>query len=138
MDVRTINEKYAEIGADLIKTESSLRDLAISNAEVVFLSSEYKKKNGAKITHAECEKIADRYKWGIPADFTITVFEPNIEGFSDEQIRILLFHELLHIRIDTDGNGNESYGIYPHDLEDFKEIVDRFGTDWSRVDGITD
>ena len=138
MDVRTINEKYAKIGADLIKTEPSLRDLAISNAQVVFLSSEYKKKNGTKITHAECEKIADRYKWGIPADFTITVFEPNIEGFSDEQIRILLFHELLHIRIDTDGNGVESYGIYPHDLEDFKEIVDRFGTDWSKVDGITD
>lgn len=138
MDNRTINDKYAEIGAELIANEPSLRDIAISEAQIVYLSSEHKKKNGTKIIHAECEKIQDRYKWGIPADFTVTVFEPNIEGFSEEQIRILIFHELLHIRIDTDGEGRESYGIYPHDLEDFKEIIDRFGTDWSKVDGVTD
>ena len=134
MDNRTINDEYTEIGADLIMTEPSLSTIACSEAKIVFLSSTHKKRSGMKLIFAECEKISDRYKWGIPADFTITVFEPNVKGFTDEQIRILLFHELLHVKIETDSQGREIYGTYPHNLEDFKEIIDRFGTDWSKVD----
>lgn len=80
----------------------------------------------------QCEKIQDKYKWSIPCDFTITVFEPNVEGLTDEQIRILLFHELLHVGINRDGD-KESYFVNPHDLEDFKLIVDKYGTDWNIV-----
>lgn len=135
MDSRTINEHYAEIAADLIANEEALVDIANSQAQIIFLSSTHKKNGNGKIVHAECEKISDKYKWGIPCDFTITVFEPNIEGFTEEQIRILLFHELLHVKIEFKDDGTESYGTYPHDLEDFKLIIDRFGTDWSKVDG---
>lgn len=135
MDNRTINEQYAEIGADLIATEDALVDIANSQAQIIYLSSTHKKNGKGQIVHAECERISEKYKWGIPCDFTITVFEPNIEGFTEEQIRILLFHELLHVKIDFKDDGSESYGTYPHDLEDFKLIIDRFGTDWSKVDG---
>ena len=135
MDSRTINEHYAEIAADLIATEDSLVDIANSSATIIYLSSTHKKTGGGKVVKAECEKISEKYKWGIPCDFTITVFEPNIEGFTEEQIRILLFHELLHVKIEFNEDGSENYGTYPHDLEDFKEIIDRFGTDWSKVDG---
>ena len=76
--------------------------------------------------------IRKKYKWGIPCDFTITVFEPNVEGMTDEQMRILIFHELLHVGITFNSDGTESYFIVPHDLEDFKLIVDRYGTDWSK------
>jgi len=135
MDSRTINEQYAEIGADLIATEDALVDIANSTATIIYLSSEHKKASNGKPVYAECEKISDKYKWGIPCDFTITVFEPNCEGMTDEQKRILIFHELLHIKIDFREDGTESFGINPHDLEDFKLIIDRFGTDWSKVDG---
>ena len=74
--------------------------------------------------------MPDKYKWSIPADFIITVFEPNVENFTEEQIRILLFHELLHIGIEEDGN-EEKYYVRPHDLEDFKLIIERFGIEWS-------
>lgn len=137
MDNRTINEEYAQIGQKLINREKSLADIAMSKASIVYLSSGRKKVANGKIVHAECEKISDKYKWGIPADFTITVFEPNIEGFTQEQLEILIFHELLHVKIEKAGDGTEIYGTKPHDLEDFKEIIDRFGTDWSEVhDGI--
>lgn len=135
MDTRTINEHYAEIGAELIDTEESLTDIAISKATIIYLSSTHKKTGSGKVIKAECEKISDKYKWGIPCDYTITVFEPNCEGMTDEQMRILLFHELLHIKIEFKDDGTESYGIKPHDLEDFKEIIDRYGTDWSKTDG---
>lgn len=133
MDTRTLNEKYAEIGAKLIEEEDALIDIANSQATIVYLSSEHKKMTAGKTVFAQCEKVAEKYKWGIPADFTVTVFEPNVEGFSDEQLRILIFHELLHIGIEFNEDGSESYTIKPHDLEDFKLIIDRFGTDWSVI-----
>lgn len=77
-------------------------------------------------------RVQDKYKWGIPADFTITVFEPNCRGFSEKQLEILLFHELLHIHIEYK-DGEEKYSINPHDLEDFRYIIDRFGSHWDEV-----
>ena len=134
MDLRKLNERYAEIGAELIRTEDALTDIANSQATIVYLSSEHKKGSGGTIVHAQCEKVADKYKWGIPCDFTITVFEPNVVDFTDEQIRILIFHELLHVGIEVDDDGEEHYSCVPHDLEDFKLIIDSFGTDWDKVE----
>lgn len=134
MDNRTINEHYAEIGMDLIQTEDALVDIANSQATIIYLSSEHKKVVSGKKVLGQCEKVADKYKWGIPCDFTITVFEPNVEGMSEEQLRMLIFHELLHVGIEYNADGTETYSVRPHDLEDFKLIIDRFGTDWSKVD----
>lgn len=134
MDNRTINEHYAEIGNELIHTEDALIDIANSQATIIYLSSEHKKVASGKKVLGQCEKVADKYKWGIPCDFTITVFEPNVEGMSEEQLRMLIFHELLHVGIEFNADGTETYSVKPHDLEDFKLIIDRFGTDWSKVD----
>lgn len=134
MDNRTINEHYSEIGMELIQSEDALVDIANSQATIIFLSSEHKKVSSGKKILGQCEKVADKYKWGIPCDFTITVFEPNVEGFTEEQLRILLFHELLHVGIEFMSDGSERYSVIEHDLEDFKLIIDRFGTDWSKVD----
>ena len=131
MDKRQINERYAEIGAELIKSEPALSDIANSEATIIYLSSEQKKSAGGKTVFAQCERVPDKYKWGIPCEFTITIFEPNIEEFTEEQIRILLFHELLHVGIEIDNSGEEIYSIKPHDLEDFKLIIDRYGTEWA-------
>ena len=132
MDKRVVNEHYAEIGQELIESEPALEHILNSNTSIVYLSSEHKKKNGEKIVYGQCEKVAEKYKWGIPADFTITIFEPNIEGFTEEQLRILIFHELLHVGITYNDDGEEKYSIIGHDLEDFKLIIDRYGTEWSK------
>lgn len=132
-DNRQINEKYAKIGQELIDTEDVLIDVRNSMATIIYLSSDHAKKDKDKLVFGQCEKVADKYKWGIPCDFTITVFEPNVEGFSDEQIKILLFHELLHVGIGYNLENAESYYIRGHDLDDFKIIIDRFGTDWDKV-----
>ena len=116
---------------NLITTEPDLQYIRESQATIVFLSSEHEKKESGKIRFAECEKVPEKYKWAIPADFTITVFEPNVERFTDKQIRILLLHELLHVGIKVDGN-EEKYYTVPHDIEDFRVILDRYGLDWSK------
>ena len=131
-DRRTINEQYAAIGARLIETEPILETIKESQATIVYLSSQHKKIESGKAVHAQCEKIQDKYKWGLPADFTITVFEPNCIGMTQEQLEILIFHELLHVKIDYK-DGEEQYSINPHDLEDFRYIIDRFGSHWDEV-----
>lgn len=135
METRTINDKYTQIGYELIREEKALENIAHSMADIIFLSSDKAKTSRGKLIHAECEKISDKYKWGIPCDFTITVFEPNVERFTDQQIKILLFHELLHVGIEFNQNGKETYFIKPHDLEDFKIIIDKYGTSWSEIEG---
>lgn len=130
-DTRTLDERYAEIGAELIGNEPSLAHIRDSGATICYLSSTARKSRGGKAVKGECERVADKNKWAIPCDFTVTVFEPNCEGMSDDQMRILIFHELLHVGIASDGSGEERYSIVPHDLEDFRIIVDSFGSDWS-------
>lgn len=127
---RELSEKYAEIAADLIKTEPLLESIRQSEATIVYLSSDKPMKSKGRPVGGQCEKIDPKYKWAIPADFTITIFEPNVITFSDDQLRILIFHELLHVKIETDDTGVEKYGINPHDIEEFKAIIDRYGIDW--------
>ena len=133
MDNRVIREEYAEMAHKIIEEEDALTDIANSHATIVYLGSDNEKKSKGNLVLGECEKVSDKYKWGIPADFTITVFEKNVIGFTEEQMRILLFHELLHVGIDFQEDGSEKYSIRPHDYEDFKIITDRYGTEWGRV-----
>lgn len=133
MDNRIIREEYAEMAAKIIEEEPLLTDIANSKATIIYLGSDNPKTAKGKTVCGEAEKVQDKNKWAIPADFTITVFEPNTAGFTEDQMRILLFHELLHIGIEFTEDGQEKYSIRPHDYEDFKIIIDRFGTDWSKV-----
>ena len=127
MDNRTINEHYNEVMHELIEERPELEQLKYADITIICLSSDAKKKSKGRKVLGLTEKIADKLKWSMPCDITITVFEPNVIGLNDEQIKILLFHELLHVGVDA-----EKPYIKPHDLEDFKLIIDEFGTDWAK------
>ena len=127
-DLRRISDEYTRLGMEVIEEQPELEELRNGDVQVIFLASSYEKKHGGKPVLGQCEKISDKYKWGRPCDFTVTVFEPNCEGMSEEQLKILLFHELLHIGVE-----DERLYVKPHDLEDFKVIIDRFGTNWAEV-----
>lgn len=128
---RVISELYARIGAELVDTEDALAHIRNSEATIVYLSSNAEKVSRGKRVLGQCERVPDRWKWAVPADFTITVFEPNVSGMSDRQLRILLLHELLHVGIGSNKDGDEVYKVVPHDLEDFLSIVETFGANWS-------
>ena len=127
---REISEKYAEIGHDLIQKEPLLDYIRQSEATIMYLSSDKAKKHKGKLVAGQCEKIDPKYKWAIPCDFTITIFEPNIINFTDKQLRILIYHELLHVKIELGDDGTEKYSTNPHDIEEFRDIIDRYGIDW--------
>lgn len=131
MDFRQVKEEYSVIAKELIETEPELAYIKKSQVRIGYLSSKHQKQTKLKIIFAECEKVQDKNKWAMPYDFTITVFEPNVVNFTEEQKRILIFHELLHVGIEKKKRV-ESYFIVPHDLEDFKLIIDKYGTEWNK------
>ena len=130
METRRLSDEYAKIAMDLIRSEPELEYIRESNVEILFLASDLEKKSKKRVIFGECEKVPDKWKWSVPCDFTITIFEPNVERFTNDQIRILLFHELLHVGIEVDGN-EEKYYTAPHDIEDFRTILDRYGMEWN-------
>ena len=124
MDTRTVSEKYAKIGKYLIENVEELHIL--DGESIIYLSSTAEKKSKKRKVLGECEKVQEKNKWAIPCDFTITLFEPNLTGLTEEQIAMVIFHELLHVGVDEDNRW-----IRPHDLNDFKAVIDRYGTDWN-------
>lgn len=134
MEHRQINHNYEEIAQELIDNEPELAYIKNSQVKIAFLESDQSKKaDKDKLVLGECEKVAAKNKWAIDYDFTITLFRNNLIGLTLDQIRIVLFHELLHVGIEQGPDETEIYSVRKHDLEDFKIIIDKFGTDWSKA-----
>lgn len=134
MEHRAINKNYEAIAQDLIEKEPELKYIKDSRVKITYLESDQAKKAGNdRYVLGECEKVAAKNRWAITSDFTITLFVNNLIGLTEDQIRIVLFHELLHVGIELGPDGDELYSVVKHDLEDFKIIVDRFGTDWAKA-----
>lgn len=129
-ETRALSVRYAQIGAELIRSEPILRHIGESSATICYLTSDRAKRSKGRAVFGECERVRDRDKWAVPCDFTITVYEPNCEGMDDGRIARLLFHELLHVGIEAGEDGAEHYYVRPHDIEDFRACVDRWGADW--------
>lgn len=123
------SDDYTQIGMELIRTEPSLKWIEETGVGIGFLASNHPKTSKGKIIYGQCEKVPDKYRAFIPYDFLVYVYEPNVIDFSTEQIRILLHHELLHVGVNQ--KAEPSYRINPHDIEDFNEIIDRYGIGWS-------
>ena len=133
MEHRAINTNYEEMAQELIDNEPELAYIKNSQVKIAFLESDQSKKaDKDKLVLGECEKVAAKNKWAINYDFTITLFKNNLIGLTLDQIKIVLFHELLHVGIEQGPDGTETYSVQKHDLEDFKVIIDRFGTDWAK------
>lgn len=133
MEHRQINHNYEEIAQELIDNEPELAYIKNSQVKIAFLESDQSKKaDKDKLVLGECEKVAAKNKWAINYDFTITLFRNNLIGLTLDQIRVVLFHELLHVGIEQGPDETEIYSVRKHDLEDFKIIIDRFGTEWAK------
>ena len=129
-----IRPEYAQIAEYVIDTYPELEDLKEHPCMIAYLGSKKEKKSSGRITHADCTKVSDRYKWCCDYDFFITVYEKNCAGMTDEQMEILMLHELMHIGVDVDDEENVHYFIRPHDIEDFSVILSRYGLDWASTE----
>lgn len=129
-----ISKKYKAIAESVIDAEPELRWIREAGVQIGYLRSFKEKKSSGRPTLGECTKVNELYEPFCPYDFLITIYEPNTAGLTKQQLRILMFHELLHVGME-EKNGELKYKIIPHDVEDFYSILDRYGTRWSFPNG---
>lgn len=121
----TISEYYANMSEDILRTKRP--DILACGLSVGFIASTKKKMYGkTKAVLGECKKVSDLHRLFCPYDFLIIIYEPNCEGLRDDQMEILLWHELEHIGIDDEGEGY----LVPHDVEEFDKIISAHGLHW--------
>ena len=131
-DFKATNEWDDEL-QDLISDESSLDRIRYWAICIKIVYSEKAKKNKGKPVIASIEKVPDLYNEITLLDYVIVLYKPCLDGLTRDQIRIALFEQLLKIQIEETDDGSEikELGLRGYDYEGFKEIVDRYGSDWS-------
>lgn len=135
------NVFYTEIGRHLIENEEIFRHIKEHDIKIRYLESNKPAGKSKRVILGECRKFSDRNRQILEAcnirkedipDFVIVIYKERIHGFTNEQLRILIMHELMHIGVKEDSEtGVVSYHIVKHDLEDFRTIIEQFGTDWA-------
>jgi DNA-binding Lrp family transcriptional regulator len=119
-------EDIRELAEQIIKRIPELSIITDFNIKVGYVRSFERKIKDGQVVFGECRKVSKTYGAYLPYDFIITLYEPNIALLTDNQIKILLWHELKHI-----GIGDRGFMVNPHEIEDFLSITDAHGTRWN-------
>lgn len=104
---------------------------ALLNCRICYLWCDSAKKTGNKLVYAETSKLNDKMKAVCGYDFIITFYQPNCDTVSDAALKILMQHELQHVGFDPESG---KCTIIPHDVEDFANIVNKYGIEWINRD----
>lgn len=127
MEHFTRSSGYREIAERVIREHQELEWLR--SVRIDFVESDKEKKSRGRMVFGECHLVKELHKLYIPWDFIVVIYAPNAALLSERQKEILIYHELLHVDISEDG---ETRKIRPHDVEDFRAVIDRYGLDWVR------
>ena len=126
----SLSEYYKELADEVIEEHEELHWL--SNVRIDYATSLKQKKSHGMAVFGECIKIKEWMQLYIPYDFVIMIYEIYACRLSREVHKRLLHHELLHIGA-NEKDGSLTYKINPHDVQDFKAIINEYGLDW--IDG---
>ena len=119
---------------DLIETEPSLGKIRHWAIRIQIVYSEKPKTSKGKPVIAAIERVPDLYREVTLLDYIIVVHKPCLEGLSREQVRIAIFEQLLKVDIDEEADGSDVHemALKGYDYEGFKEIIDRYGSEWAK------
>lgn len=130
-----IAEELERLATDVIGESEELKQY--NNGELItpvypriaylWSDSAREDKKSGQIIYAETSKQSEKQSIVSGTDFIITFYRPNCEALDEEQMRILMLHELLHVGVTEEGD----FFIRKHDISDFKCIIDKHGTDWA-------
>ena len=113
------------LGTKIINTFPEFSFIKEWNVKIGYVVSQ-EKKHGKKIVYADCRKVQEVFKAYLPFDYIITFYECNTGMLNENQLKVLMLHELKHI-----GMGDRGLTIVPHDIEDFSGILSKYGIDWN-------
>lgn len=120
------DNELAEKVAKVITEDELFEEL--SGCRISVLYCDKAKKSRGRTVFADTRKLNEMASFMTGYDFVIT-FYADVEYLSETALEILIRHELRHVGYETRG-GNVVKKLVPHDVEDFRGIVDEYGLDW--------
>ena len=124
------SKELRQLGRQVLRDRPDLAWIREAKIRIGYAMSSKDKKKDDRIIFAECYKVKPLWQAFIPYDFVIVFYEPNVMMMDHDQREILMYHELLHIGMEDSGH----LKIRPHDIEDFRVILDEYGMDWNAVE----
>lgn len=118
------------IAKKVIKTFGDLNHLDDSQCRIGYQHCDKEKKSNGKLVLADTQLVNEKLKTFCPYDFIITVYDGSCVGLDETRMERLMYHELKHVGFEAP----DRYKIIPHDFEDFRAVVDKWGADWVRYD----
>ena len=125
-----LSNDLQKLGEEVIEKFDEFMQLRQENGgpNIIYQYSDREKKANGKIIFADTMKVSEKVR---PAsgytDFIITFYRPSTDPMTDAQREILMRHELKHVGWDS---LERRSWIVPHDIEDFADIINDYGTSW--------
>jgi len=116
-----------ELAEKIINAKPELAFIHECEIKIGYVMAYESKKRQGRSVYADCRKINGSYLAYLPYDILITVYEPNISWLTENQRKIVIYHELRHIDVNERG-----ITVKPHDIEDFESILREHGLGWSQ------
>lgn len=100
----------------------------LATAKLAFLFRTKARANGTKIVLGTASRMSDKLKALADFNFIIEIGYDEWRGLDSLQKTALVDHELCHCAGEEDEqNGEMKWKVAPHDVEEFREIVGRYG-----------
>lgn len=101
----------------------------LADASISYLWKREGGSGGGKATLGKCIKMSGLARHYAKCDFTIWLAADHCRDlqFDALQLEALLFHELLHIGVEVNKDGQTKLVIQPHDLEVFLAEIQAYG-----------
>lgn len=115
-----------ELGELIINRFPQLIFIKEFNIKIGYVRAYENKSAKGRAVFADCRKITSSYRAYLPYDFLITFYDPCVATLTTNQKKLVMYHELRHIEMTPKG-----FGVRPHDIEDFEEILRSFGLQWN-------
>lgn len=120
------SDSLQELGNKVIDKIAELSYIRDFDIKIGYVLSYERKVVKGQIKFADTRKVNGPYQAYLPFDILITFYEPNISILSENQQKIVMWHELRHIDI-----GPKGITIRPHEVDDWKRILREYGIDWN-------
>ena len=116
--------EIAQLAAVVIKKEK----LDVSRARISYLMVA---PTIGKNIHGKCIKCSSELTFYADVDYIIEISKLTWDLLDEKARYLLVYHELLHVNIVYDEQKDDyKFLLRKHDIEDFREIVDRHGVAW--------
>lgn len=126
--------RFTECGSDVCGLLAELINeyhLSLRNCNIKCLFFDKPRKRGGKIALATAEAVSLKYNYLTDIEFIISIYEESWRMMAEQEKKALLDHELNHCFIGESKAGEPIYKTIPHDYEEFRVIIERYGIGWA-------